>query len=254
MEPIVDTVVLVAIAVLGAALARRLGFVAPLVLLVAGLGLSFVPGLAGDRARAGARADRHPAAAALRRRAGDLGAGVPVQPAPDPAARGRAGRVHRVRRRLRRARAAARRAAGRLRRARRGRRAAGRGRGDGGRPPHRPAPPGRHHPRGREPAQRRDRAGAAAGRDRRAASARRSGSGRSPARWSLAAGGGVLIGALGAIVLRLPAQADQGPAAGQRAVAADPVRGGDRRRAAARLRRGRRRRGRALPGAPDPVR
>jgi CPA1 family monovalent cation:H+ antiporter len=45
MEPIVDTVVLVAIAVLGAALARRLGFVAPLVLLVAGLGLSFMPGL-----------------------------------------------------------------------------------------------------------------------------------------------------------------------------------------------------------------
>jgi len=45
MEPIVDTVVLVAIAVLGAALARRLGFVAPLVLLVAGLGLSYLPGL-----------------------------------------------------------------------------------------------------------------------------------------------------------------------------------------------------------------
>ena len=45
MEPIVDTVVLVAISVLGAALARRLGFIAPLVLLVAGLGLSFVPGL-----------------------------------------------------------------------------------------------------------------------------------------------------------------------------------------------------------------
>ncbi|MEU7907535.1 Na+/H+ antiporter [Actinoplanes sp. NPDC049118] len=45
MEPIVDTVVLVAIAVLGAALARRLGFIAPLVLLVAGLGLSFMPGL-----------------------------------------------------------------------------------------------------------------------------------------------------------------------------------------------------------------
>ncbi|PRY27663.1 Na+/H+ antiporter [Pseudosporangium ferrugineum] len=45
MEPIVDTVVIVAICVLGAALARRLGFIAPLVLLVAGLGLSFVPGL-----------------------------------------------------------------------------------------------------------------------------------------------------------------------------------------------------------------
>src|SRR5690349_8001934 len=45
MEPIVDTAVLVAIAVLGAALARRFGFIAPLVLLVAGLGLSFVPGL-----------------------------------------------------------------------------------------------------------------------------------------------------------------------------------------------------------------
>ncbi|MET8152327.1 Na+/H+ antiporter [Actinoplanes sp. NPDC049668] len=45
MEPIADTVVLVAIAVLGAALARRLGFIAPLVLLVAGLGLSYMPGL-----------------------------------------------------------------------------------------------------------------------------------------------------------------------------------------------------------------
>src|SRR4051794_287033 len=45
MESIVDTVVLVAISVLGAALARRLGFVAPLVLLVAGLGLSYVPGV-----------------------------------------------------------------------------------------------------------------------------------------------------------------------------------------------------------------
>ena len=44
MGSIVDVVVLVAISVVGAALARRLGFVAPLVLLVAGLGLSFVPG------------------------------------------------------------------------------------------------------------------------------------------------------------------------------------------------------------------
>ena len=44
MESIVDVVVLVAISVLGAALARRLGFVAPLVLLVAGLALSYVPG------------------------------------------------------------------------------------------------------------------------------------------------------------------------------------------------------------------
>jgi monovalent cation/hydrogen antiporter len=45
MESIVDTVVLVTISVLGAALARRLGFIAPLVLLVGGLGLSFLPGL-----------------------------------------------------------------------------------------------------------------------------------------------------------------------------------------------------------------
>ena len=45
MEGIVDTVVLIVIAVAGAAIARRLGFVAPLVLLVGGLGLSFVPGL-----------------------------------------------------------------------------------------------------------------------------------------------------------------------------------------------------------------
>ncbi|MEU4245512.1 Na+/H+ antiporter [Actinoplanes sp. NPDC026619] len=44
MSGIVDVVVLVAISVIGAALARRLGFVAPLVLLVAGLGLSYVPG------------------------------------------------------------------------------------------------------------------------------------------------------------------------------------------------------------------
>ena len=45
MESIVDVVALVAISVLGAALARRLGFVAPLVLLVAGLALSYVPGM-----------------------------------------------------------------------------------------------------------------------------------------------------------------------------------------------------------------
>ena len=45
MESIVETVVLVAVSVLGAALARRLGIVAPLVLLVGGLGLSFTPGL-----------------------------------------------------------------------------------------------------------------------------------------------------------------------------------------------------------------
>jgi Na+/H+ antiporter len=44
MESIVDVVALVAISVLGAALARRLGFVAPLVLLIAGLALSYVPG------------------------------------------------------------------------------------------------------------------------------------------------------------------------------------------------------------------
>ena len=44
MEAIVDTVVLIVIAVVGAALARRFGFIAPLVLLVAGLGLSFLPG------------------------------------------------------------------------------------------------------------------------------------------------------------------------------------------------------------------
>ena len=44
MESIVDTVVLLSIAVLGAALARRFGLLAPIVLLVAGLGLSFVPG------------------------------------------------------------------------------------------------------------------------------------------------------------------------------------------------------------------
>ena len=45
MESIVEVVVVVAISVLGAALARRLGFIAPLVLLVAGLGLSYVPGV-----------------------------------------------------------------------------------------------------------------------------------------------------------------------------------------------------------------
>lgn len=44
MESIAGTVILLGISVVGAALARRLGFVAPLVLLVAGLGLSYVPG------------------------------------------------------------------------------------------------------------------------------------------------------------------------------------------------------------------
>jgi Na+/H+ antiporter len=44
MESIVDAVVLLSVAVLGAALARRCGFLAPIVLLIAGLGLSLVPG------------------------------------------------------------------------------------------------------------------------------------------------------------------------------------------------------------------
>ena len=43
MESIVDTVVLLSIAVLGAALARRIGLLSPIVLLVVGLVLSFVP-------------------------------------------------------------------------------------------------------------------------------------------------------------------------------------------------------------------
>ena len=100
MEGIVDTVILLAIAVVGAALARRLGFVAPLVLLVAGLGLSFVPGLPG-----------HPPGPELvligilppLLYVAALQTSVPAfrQPAADPAARGRAGAVHRVRRRLR---------------------------------------------------------------------------------------------------------------------------------------------------------
>jgi Na+/H+ antiporter len=42
MESIVDTVVLLSIAVLGSALARRFGFLSPIVLLIAGLALSFV--------------------------------------------------------------------------------------------------------------------------------------------------------------------------------------------------------------------
>ncbi|GAA0809856.1 Na+/H+ antiporter [Spirilliplanes yamanashiensis] len=45
MESIVDAVLLLAIATIGAALARRLGLLAPLLLLVTGLILSFVPGL-----------------------------------------------------------------------------------------------------------------------------------------------------------------------------------------------------------------
>ena len=89
------------------------------------------------------------------------------QPAADPAALGRAGRVHHRWRRGAGARAAARaRLAGRVRHRRRGR-PAGRGRRDRDRPPDRAAPADRDDPRGRVAAQRRDRAGRAAHRARR---------------------------------------------------------------------------------------
>ncbi|MEV0157398.1 Na+/H+ antiporter [Micromonospora sp. NPDC050686] len=45
MEPLFEVVVFLAIATFGAALARRLGLLAPILLVVAGLALSFVPGL-----------------------------------------------------------------------------------------------------------------------------------------------------------------------------------------------------------------
>ncbi|MEJ3746312.1 Na+/H+ antiporter [Actinomycetes bacterium KLBMP 9797] len=44
MEGLTEVVVLVAVAVLGAALARKLGMLAPILLVLVGLGLSFVPG------------------------------------------------------------------------------------------------------------------------------------------------------------------------------------------------------------------
>jgi hypothetical protein len=44
MDGLVEVVVLVAVAVLGVALARRLGMLAPILLVVGGLALSFVPG------------------------------------------------------------------------------------------------------------------------------------------------------------------------------------------------------------------
>ncbi|HEX2772264.1 MAG TPA: cation:proton antiporter, partial [Micromonosporaceae bacterium] len=49
MEALLEVVVLVSIAMVGVALARRLGLLAPIVLVIVGLGLSFVPGFRGIR-------------------------------------------------------------------------------------------------------------------------------------------------------------------------------------------------------------
>jgi monovalent cation/hydrogen antiporter len=49
VEPLLEVVVLVSVALVGVALARRLGLLAPIVLVIVGLGLSFVPGFSGIR-------------------------------------------------------------------------------------------------------------------------------------------------------------------------------------------------------------
>ena len=170
MEALFEVVVFLAIATFGAALARRLGLLAPILLVVLGLGLSFVPGFRRPSSiptwcwsASCRRCSTWPRWRPRCRRSGSTcgrsccsrsgwccsprsrsasGAPVPARPA--------------VRH---------------LRGAGRGGGAAGRGRRDRGGPPDRAAPPGGHHPGGREPDQRRDRAGAAAGRDRRGAPA-----------------------------------------------------------------------------------
>ena len=143
MHALLEVVLLVAVVVAVAAAARRFGLLAPIMLVVVGLGLSFVPGFPVPELSTRVRDRRDPAAAAVRGGTGDLGAGVPVQPAADPAARRRARAVHRRRWSGFAVHAiAAGRTAGHLLRPRRGRRAAGRDRGHRGGPPDRPAPPG----------------------------------------------------------------------------------------------------------------
>ena len=228
MEGLFEVVVFLAIATLGAALARRLGLLAPIVLVVLGLALSFVPGFPQVRARPGPGAGRHPAAAALRGRAGDLGAGVPAQPAADPAARGRRWCCSpRSRSALVRAPAAARACRSRSawpsarwwpRRTRS--------------PPPR-SPAGSACPAGWSPSWRArawsttpPRWCCCGWRSRGHRRHRPVGVGYVARRCVVATGGGILVGVLGCGGLRLPAQADHRPAAGQRAVADRAVRGG----------------------------
>ena len=104
-------------------------------------------------------AARAAAAAAVRRRAADLAGRLQRQPPTDPAALGRAGRVHHPRGGRGRPPAAPGRGLADRVRDRGGGRAAGRRRRHRDRPPDRAAPPHRHDPRGRVAAQRRDRAG-----------------------------------------------------------------------------------------------
>ncbi len=165
MESLFPVVVFLAIATLGAALARRLGLLAPIVLVVLGLALSFVPGfpqvhLEPELVLVGilppllyvaALETSVPAFKNNIRPILLLAVGLVLFTAfvvglvlhlllPQAAVRDLPG-------------------------PRRGGRPAGRRGRHGRRPPGRAAPPGRHHPGGREPGQRRDRAGAAAGRD-----------------------------------------------------------------------------------------
>ena len=115
------------------------------------------------------------------------------------------------------------------------RRAAGRGGRDRDRPPHRPASPHRHDPRGRVAAQRRDRPGRAEHGDRAATVA---------VAWQVvardflvAAGGGVARRAGVLLRHRLRPQARDRPGDRQRPELPDPVRGVRRRRGDPRLRR-----------------
>ena len=252
MEALFEVVVFLAIATFGAALARRLGLLAPILLVVLGLGLSFVPGFPEVRLDpelvligilppllyVAALETSVPAFRFNLRPILLLAVGLVLFTA---FAVG-----------LRRARAAARAcrwpsASPSARWSRRPTRS---------RPPRSPA--GSACPAGWSPSSRaracsttRPRwccsgsavAAAAVGTARR----RRR---RSPARCCVAAGGGILVGALGAVVVRLPAPAHHRPAAGQRAVAARPRSSVVvRRRGGPRLRRGRGRGDRAVPRA-----
>ena len=176
---------------------------------------SFVPGVPRGAPRARRGAARAAAAAALRGSGADLAGRLQRQPAADPAAVGRARRLHDRRRRLAGARAAAgRRLAGRVRDRCRGR-AARRRRGDGDRPPDRAAAPDRRRSsRASRCSTTRPHSSRCAPRSRRPASA--STALEVGVDFAVAAGGGVLVGLAVFIVVAWLRKRDHRPAARHR--------------------------------------
>ena len=241
MHAALDILALVAVVGFVAGFARRLGWSEPLALVVVGIGLSFVPHLLEIHAHPRSRPHRAAAAAALRRRDPHLAGRLPGQPSRDPAAVRRAGGV------LDRRRSAS---------SRGGScpgitAAAGFALGAVVAPPDAVAAttvarrvghaaPHRVDPRGREPGERRDRAGRAQHRDR---GDHRVGDGLARRRGtsSRAAGGGVLVGLVAAYRAGAGPPADQRPGARHHAVVRGAVRRVPARRGDQGVRRARRR-------------